>query len=622
MKKILYILVAAFLFASCDKNDFAKTNQDPSKVNDADLRFLFTKGIGEMTPDSYGSWFYDNAKYILPWSQAMNSNGGNSGPDALTFQEQSGRMKLYEDIMPNMAEIRDIVDNKLKGKDQVAAQRLKALTYPVQIYTAIHRADVFGSIVYTEAVRARYTNPPLLSPKYDTQEFLFDIWIQELNKTIDILTTAQTFEGKEVAQISLGGNQDLFYNGDFAKWAKFANSLKLRIAARLLNSNKVKALDIIKEAVNNPVGLITDVADELVYFNGVKNDNFGDGIWLSSGGKSLIDFLKVNKDPRLRFVFDQNDFNSRVVQQFLNQKKELPSYIKSVANVVDGKFIGWKGAGEPWVRYFGVPLTPDEQEKASVKDEYFNSESFKITIGNSSKVFSPTSRYAEKNIRPHMNLTYADSVGAAVNELKDDDPAYRTILFSAAEVNLMLAEFKLLGAEVPGDANTYFQNGITASVNSMNFIAKNNNILNYDKPFDTDYGVALKLADGEIDALLQNDDYKLNGNNDLEKVYVQQYMSYLMMPNELFVTCRRSGIPKVGSTIFAREAFTKDGKEVVIPRRFAVNYPTEDNINFDNIIKSITDQGFTAGSKDNVVLNTERVWYDKNAPAWGAGPNN
>ena len=38
--------------------------------------------------------------------------------------------------------------------------------------------------------------------------------------------------------------QDVVFGGDLAKWAKFANSLKLRIAVRLINANPTLAKQI------------------------------------------------------------------------------------------------------------------------------------------------------------------------------------------------------------------------------------------------------------------------------------------------------------------------------------------------------------------------------------------
>ena len=66
--------------------------------------------------------------------------------------------------------------------------------------------------------------------------------------------------------------------------------------------------------------------------------------------------MKDNRDTRLLSAFTKNEFNGAVIQAFLDQGKEIPPYIAENAIIEDGKFKGWTGPGEPWVRYYGAPL--------------------------------------------------------------------------------------------------------------------------------------------------------------------------------------------------------------------------------------------------------------------------
>ena len=78
------------------------------------------------------------------------------------------------------------------------------------VYLSIQDADLYGSRQYTEAEQARYTNPPLLLPKYDTQEELLEVWLKELDQTINYLSSNEI---KDVLN-----NQDFIYKGDLKKW--------------------------------------------------------------------------------------------------------------------------------------------------------------------------------------------------------------------------------------------------------------------------------------------------------------------------------------------------------------------------------------------------------------------
>ncbi len=92
------------------------------------------------------------------------------------------------------------------------------------------------------------------------------------------------------------------------------------------------------------------------------------------------------------------------------------------------------------------------------------------------------------------------------------------------------------------------------------------------------------------------------------------------MPNYVWTMVRRSGIPETNSTDLPREPFLASGSELTVPRRFVIGTPTEDDKNYANRVKAIEEQGFTTGSSAPTVLNSERLWFDQENPAYGAGP--
>src|SRR3546814_3243006 len=119
-------------------------------------------------------------------------------------------------------------------------------------------------------------------------------------------------------------------------------------------------------------------------------------------------------------------------------------------------------------------------------------------------------------------------------------------------------------------------------------------------------------GEAEINAYLADPDVQLNGINDLERIYIQQYLSFFLLPNEAYVFCRRTGYPRNGSTYYRMEEFNEP-----IPRRFWINDPGE--VNRANWESAYETQGFTLRAVDAQTLSDEREWYDKNAPAFGEG---
>lgn len=616
MKNIHKILLALLLLGSagCQKDKFADLNSDPSLIRNAEIRFQVTKAIEQMYSDDYLNWFYNNFQYIYPWTQVTSKQGGNNSD--FVDMGPSSSFNFYSYLLPQTLDVRYSIDNKPEA-EKASFQAIKAVTYPIQILPALYNTDNFGSLEYTEAGLAPYTNPPLLTPVLDNQSTLFTTWLRELDDAIEVLTTAE-------GQISLG-NQDIIYGSDYAKWAKFCNLLKLKIAARLINLDRAKALQIASEVANSPAGYMNDLNDDFIYQRGVKYYGTGNGMWIGYASKNLVDFMVANKDPRVRFIFEKNDFNAEVVQAFLDAGKDLPPYVAQYVNVdANNKFTGWKAPGEPWVRYHGAPVSPDAKQNP-VNNIYFNQSVLnRLSVDGVQKTYASTSLYSEKMVRTSYDYTYPTKPNGRVLELKDNDPGLKVILGSSAETNLLLAEFKLLGANLPGTAQEYFNKGVEFSVLRMDAMANNNQMPYYNgDPVYTDAAqaeaAATKLRSNEIADLLAKPAYNL-ATDGLEKVYIQQYINYANTPGDVWATVRRSGVPKKGSAYLPWENFTSGGIEMAIPRRFEIAMPGKDDLNYTHKMEAISEQGITPGVHDALTLSTERLWFDLQNPQYGNGP--
>ncbi|HYW34593.1 MAG TPA: SusD/RagB family nutrient-binding outer membrane lipoprotein [Balneolaceae bacterium] len=597
---------------------------------------------------TYSQWFYDNSEYILPWTQIASGQGGSStsqgnGSQMNLYQQHGDRISQWYQLMAPLANIRHYINDEYKGKKQASYQKLKAITYPVQIYYGLRVTDVFGSEPYTQAMKGPYTNPPKLKAKYDTQKTLLTTWLKQLNNALSILESNQTYNGQTVSEIN-PQNQDFVYNGDWSKWAKFINSLKLRIAVRLLGQDKQKAMSIVQNVMKDQYGPIMTMDANFNWAPNVNNTGPAENyVAFPLGAKRIIAFLRNNKDPRLLDMFSKNDFNSRVVQGFFDAGKsqDIPTYIRRMVKdttiksgtMYNGKkvqqdstvFTGWKAPGEPWVRYFGAPVAPDSTRSGKEAEEYFHTTNWQLQ----SKQYEPVSLYNQHMFGTRQTITYPDVPSRTVTH-QNNSAYFHDCLYSAAETNLYLAEFKLMGANLPKSAQQYFQTGIKQSLETYNWMAKNNKIPYYSSAYDTKYGASIEdtynkeKADG-FQQLLQRPAYTLmNGSskaNKLQKVYVQEFINFMRSPTQLYVTARRSGIPEKNSQYLSRSPFYNGGQDLVIPRRFEVFAPTKDNINYNNAVQAYKDEGFTAGSNNPQVLHDQRVWYDKGAPDWGLGPN-
>lgn len=615
------------LTMGCSESDYADINTDPSKVTKGDPIFLFTQAQVEYQPFDYLLWFYDGAytsKFVQAYTPAASFNDlFNKMAELGGVGSQSIKVKLYEN------EINSVLSSMPADK---AAQytHLSAMANALSVYMALFDTDLFGSRPYSEAARARLDGT--LTPKYDSQPQLFDQWLKELDADLEKLKVTTT-------QIAVG-NSDLAYNGDAAKWVKFINGIKLKIAVRLLHQDKARAIKIAEEVGAADANVMKDITDDYVYNKGTGgdggNNTYGtdNSVNLGVGSKNVIDFMRRNKDPRMLVMFTKNDFNSEVIQAFFDAQARgdnncaIPKYVLDQVNyTTDAKghkhFVSWKGDGEPWVRYHGLPIGIKLSDDAQYTGDnnYFVATRWKVTDGDKSKTYSPLSYFNEELVRGRVDYTFPTAPKGKVVQDVEDNPLYEMTL-SAAEMNLYLAEFKLLGANLPRAAADYFKTGVEASAQAYNRMATLNKIPYYDKAHCNDPKDEPVTYDSTaIKTMMTSADYQLTGNRDadLEKVYIQLYLHFYYQPLEQFVTARRSGVPKVGSTLIPWVAL-KPSKD--IPRRFYIAQPEPSDKMRAIIEAAMREQGFSFTDGQNPdVLNAERVWYDKGAPNFGEGPN-
>ncbi|MCW1735325.1 SusD/RagB family nutrient-binding outer membrane lipoprotein [Anaerorudis cellulosivorans] len=625
MKKIKYLLTIILscllvVGTSC-RDDMADINTNPSQVVKGNIPYLFAQAVIEFEPSGYLYWFY-NAAMTYRWGQMGVPTGGFTS----TYTETTATGDQGYQYIRVLNYARDIQHLRSTMSEEESAKyaSLSACVDILTVYLGIFDSDMYGDRPFTEASMARYGGT--LTPKYDKIEDLYTLWVGMLDNAITTLTTAEN-------QI-FPHTQDVIYNGDVSKWAKLANSLKLKIAVRLLSQKKEQALTIASDVAAASCGVLDGRDDDFLFnkANAIAKDD-GDKVYHwnqtfltgMASSQRVVNFMLRNKDPRVRFFYRKNEWNSKIVQGFFDADKNIPAYILENVNysVVDGKkkFESWKGLGEPWVRYYGLPVEMDAGNNVAYADYFDYANRCRLT--NERAAYMPFSQFQQEMIIGRYDFTLPTLPGDPIIQDTEDVPWYGMYM-STAEVNLYLAEFKLLGANLPKTAEEYFNKGVRASVEEYDRLASLNKIPYYGKTYDYDPNEkVIDLKAGEIEAMLTNTDYQLTGNttSDLEKVYVQQLIHFTLFPDDQFVTVRRSGCPKEESNLIRWENFSPLVPNNAIPRRFEVPAPSPTDKMYQILLDSYRSQGFTPGSNQpGTLLNSERVWQDKGAPQFGEGP--
>lgn len=164
--------------------------------------------------------------------------------------------------------------------------------------TAMQRiTDMYGPIPYSKIEGGSIATP------YDSQEQVYKAMFADLDKAIDVLHQFNT-ENPSYSDMAV---YDQVYAGDFKQWAKYANSLKLRMALRIVYADPELAKQKAEEAVNSPVGLITVNSDNAL------NTFPTNPVWLMTEGwgdsracADIITYMDGYKDPRLPKYFTES----------------------------------------------------------------------------------------------------------------------------------------------------------------------------------------------------------------------------------------------------------------------------------------------------------------------------
>lgn len=168
--------------------------------------------------------------------------------------------------------------------------------------------DAYGPIPYSQIGKDGSVTTP-----YDSQEAVYDAFFQELSEAVKTLQANP--------EASLTATADYVYNGNLAKWVKFANSLKLRLAMRIVYANQTKARQWAEDAVKaDNGGVIEDNADNAQwnYFGTVTNPlytatRYNAAADTETGGDThvaadIICYMNVYSDPRLKAYFVKSEW--------------------------------------------------------------------------------------------------------------------------------------------------------------------------------------------------------------------------------------------------------------------------------------------------------------------------
>lgn len=524
------ILALSFGVSACN---FGNLNSDPTKSTDMDPNLILSN-LQVMPTNDYQEW-HRHMMYPGGFVQQWCGDWGTTEYGCTGIKNYNYMSELWLQRYTRMSGLlADIVE---RTEDKTDMKNINAAGRVMRVYTFAQLTDMYGDIPYFEGGYGYEGG--VLKPKYDEQKDIYADFFKQLEIANEEFST-----GTDVL------TYDQYYGGDVNKWRKYANSLRLRLAMRLVKIDPELAKEQAAIAIENGV---MESNDDLCL---VKYENFANPGAGPGRGNALAN----------RFCAEPRNFR---------YSRKLISYMEQT--------------GDPRLRIYGACYLEDNV--TDVTDLVY------AKVGSYSEMARPTDRFDWENYEDPNNPTLAITVNLDGSDV-DVAPKYQylqpNIYFTAYNspyVNMSYSEVELLEAEAAlrwglagGDPSLHYSKALKASVDMM-----------------TVYG-APAVDQASVDAFVQAN--ALVPGKELEQINMQQWVGFVFNPFECYANWRRTNIPEI---IFYNYDPARNESEGKTPRR--MEYPAEEQLkNPDNYAIAIQRVKDVNGGKYDWLCP---VWWDK-----------
>jgi hypothetical protein len=599
-KSVLLLIVAAMIGQSC-KKELIDTNTNPNKLDDVNPEFLFTGATVDINyagrdrpAHRYGrSMTY--MQYVAADATTLEGLSGaywdptkNTGPNPGFYYYNDYFTGVGRDMNRIIAKI-----NEMPADRQATYQGLKAMCIIVDTYHAWRVADVFGALPYSQAFQdVQY---PL--PAYDYDYNLYKVFDQKLKDAATLLKNNPTGQADVAAQ-------DFFYAGAYDKWQAFANTLRIKIAQRYQKRDAANFTGVLTDIATNFSSKIISSVDEAFAYKHTRdyNNNVDDinSILLNyNASYAFVEYLKSTSDPRLQFMVRENDLGTNY-SGYLNAQNNGTPAVKAALELPENK-----------VRYYGKHAFPASVNggfgiTAGLRNIPFDlvgakTQSLGVLSAIQTRLFVKNGGFGGFDARSSRDFMHTDEAYVDGSTIK-----MKSLYLSYAETCFMMAEIAATGGNGLGKtAAQWYDLGIDASFNQYKALAVATLVPN-----------AASITIGTFKTKVPY--------NGLPSIYSQAWVNFLVQPDEAWAMWKRTGYPQFedvragvpnkignGSGIAYLENLYDGSKNLLIPRRSALQLSTGSNPNADNYNKAI--QGMIA--KDpaygkDAIDTKGRIWWD------------
>lgn len=292
MKKIfkyfLGILATGILFSACETTELdIRDNPNFLKDNQGDVN-LFINAIQLDYADFVNLMGFNAAQPVRLIAMQDRQYVNAFSPSNLDFEWELA----YQNIIADIRKMQPLAEQSGSFRTLGIAQVIEA-----DVLTTL--VDFFGDVPYIEAIQAPENINPKLDPGADVYAKaleLLDQAINNFNRTDNVLTPSI----------------DFYYNKNWAKWVKLANTMKMKIylQTRLVDADALNKF----QAIVNSGNYISSTADDFQFQYGInvvqpdtRHPEFASNYTPTGAGDYMSNWLMNTmantNDPRTRYYF-------------------------------------------------------------------------------------------------------------------------------------------------------------------------------------------------------------------------------------------------------------------------------------------------------------------------------
>ncbi|MDR6944553.1 SusD/RagB family nutrient-binding outer membrane lipoprotein [Mucilaginibacter pocheonensis] len=329
IKSLFVILAATSLSFGCSKiNDINVSPNDPP-IEKATPQVLFPSAVMSTAGQVGGELDIIGGIWSQYWTQSPIANQFKT-IDSYNLQRQDFNRGYNELFAGALADYQLGITKAKEAKlynFYLMCTVMKAYTYEVLV-------DLYDKVPYTEA----FQGAAKLNPKFDDGFAIYKGLIAEIDAAL-----ATDYKGAPF--VGSSASTDFVFGGTMDYWLKFANTLKLKMYLRMVNTHAAEAEAGIRalyaahaQFLDTDAGVI-ESSDKVSYFTDVtdqRNPIYAYTVFNLGGNdlrasKTLVSWLTAHNDPRATVYFGTASPISIDQGNYTAPQSAQPSYYSATA---------------------------------------------------------------------------------------------------------------------------------------------------------------------------------------------------------------------------------------------------------------------------------------------------